>query len=157
MPHRYEYAKADADAVQLLAEVIALGFGSPSLSSDATIVAVTYQSPLTAQQESALAACVAAHAPNPNNPILRLHAAAAARVQDAISESALRDRAVVLAALDEINVLRSWIEGFKAAVAAAGTLAALKTAVAELPSLPERSATAARNAVVSKINSGGAD
>lgn len=50
------------------------------------------------------------------------------------------DKAKTMLALlaAENNALRSWLTQFKAVVAAAGSLAALKTGVAGLPALPQR-------------------
>ncbi len=66
-------------------------------------------------------------------------------------------RAVLFTTIDALNVLREWDVSFQAAVAAATTLADLKTRVAALPSLADITAAAAKAAVVSKINSGAAD
>jgi hypothetical protein len=60
--------------------------------------------------------------------------------------------AVVVLTVDELNVLRDWLTQFKAAVAAAGTLAALKTSVAALPALPERTFAQVRTAIRGKID-----
>lgn len=62
--------------------------------------------------------------------------------------------ALALTALDELNLLRDWITQYKAAVAAAGTLAALKTSVAAMPNLPQRTRPQLMNAVKSKIIDG---
>jgi hypothetical protein len=72
-------------------------------------------------------------------------------------ESAQRDRAVVLVALDEVNDLRAWVTQFKAAVAAASSLADLKSRVAALPNLPQRERDQAKGAVATKIAAGGSD
>lgn len=61
------------------------------------------------------------------------------------------ERAEVLVLIDEVNSLRAWIESFKAAVAAASTLADLKTRVAALSAMPARTAAQARTAVVNKL------
>jgi hypothetical protein len=61
-------------------------------------------------------------------------------------------RAVVAAAVGEINTLREWIVSFQAAVAGAATLAALKTAVAALPALPDRTAAQVRTAIRNGID-----
>lgn len=52
-----------------------------------------------------------------------------------------------LTAMDEINLLRSWITGFKTQVAAATTLADLKTRVAALPNVPQRTADQLKSAM----------
>lgn len=61
----------------------------------------------------------------------------------------LRAQALVL--IDEINNLRQWIESFKTATAAATSLADLKTRVAGLSSMPNRTPTQARTAIVNKL------
>jgi hypothetical protein len=66
-------------------------------------------------------------------------------------------RAVVLTALDEVNILRDWVTQFKAATAGAATLAAFKTAVAGLPSLNQRTPAQAKNALSARINTADAD
>lgn len=83
--------------------------------------------------------------------------AAAAGFVDALDAQHKLDRAMLLVVLDENNALRQWIMAFKAAVAAAGTLAALKTSVAALPNLPDRDASQIRPAVKAKLNNGDAD
>jgi hypothetical protein len=66
-------------------------------------------------------------------------------------------RAVMLVAVDELNILRQWLTSFKAAVAAATSLADLQTRVAALPATPDRTPTQAVNAITNKINSGTVD
>ena len=63
-------------------------------------------------------------------------------------------RAVAAIMVDEINSLRDWITDFKAAVAAASSLADLKTRVAALPNLPDRTLQQAKNAFIAKIQGG---
>ncbi len=63
-------------------------------------------------------------------------------------------RAVVALAIDEINTLRQWIVAFKAATAAATSLANLQTRVAALPDLPDRTLAQAKTAFINKVNSG---
>jgi hypothetical protein len=65
---------------------------------------------------------------------------------------ALRAEAAVL--VDEINLLRQWLVSFKAATAAATSLADFKARVAALANLPDRTLTQAKNAIVAKIDSG---
>lgn len=55
-------------------------------------------------------------------------------------------RALAKLMLDEINNLRQWITSFKAAVAAAGSLTALKNNVAALPNTPDRTLAQAKTA-----------
>lgn len=66
-------------------------------------------------------------------------------------------RSVLLVAVDEINNLRQWLTSFKAAVAAATTLADLKTRVAALPNTPDRTPAQAKAAILNKMGSGDAD
>ncbi len=63
-------------------------------------------------------------------------------------------RAVAAIMVDEINALREWIVSFKAQVAAASSLADLKTRVAGLPDLPDRTLAQAKAAFISKVNAG---
>ncbi len=63
-------------------------------------------------------------------------------------------RAVAGLVVDEINTLRQWIVAFKAATAAATSLANLQTRVAALPDLPDRTLAQAKSAFISKVNSG---
>ena len=58
---------------------------------------------------------------------------------------------------DEINVLRGWLDQFKADVAAATNLADLKTSVAAQPSLPDRTLAQLRTAIDNKIDGGTVD
>ena len=97
---------------------------------------------------------VSDHAP-PVQPTLQEQAVVA--FNDPQIPSRVVDRAIVLAAIDEINLLRTWITDFKVAVAGAASLAALKTAVAALPAVPQRTAVQAKSAIEDKIESGGAD
>ncbi len=63
-------------------------------------------------------------------------------------------RAVAAIMVDEINLLREWIVAFKAATAAATSLANLQTRVAALPDLPDRTLAQARSAFIARVNSG---
>jgi hypothetical protein len=62
-------------------------------------------------------------------------------------------KGLALTMLDEINLCRGWLAQYKAAVAAAGTLAALKTSVAALPDMPTRTAAQLKAAVLAKARS----
>jgi hypothetical protein len=66
-------------------------------------------------------------------------------------------RATVGIMVDEINVLREWLTSFQAAVAAAATLAALKTSVAALTALPDRTLAQAKTALGAKLDTGVVD
>lgn len=56
-------------------------------------------------------------------------------------------RSVALAALDELNAIRSWLVSFKAAVATAASLSQLKESVALLPDTPDRTRLQLRNVI----------
>lgn len=99
-----------------------------------------------------------------SNPIPPTPAQLTARVRSAgitvlsaQSEYSILQRAVADVIKDEINILRQWEMSFKAAVAASGTLAALKTNVAALPNLPDRNLGQLRTAITDRINSGAVD
>ena len=62
-------------------------------------------------------------------------------------------RAVALADIDGQNILRDWLTSFVAAVAAATSLADLKTRVAALPALPDITPTQAKAAIKAKFGS----
>lgn len=63
-------------------------------------------------------------------------------------------RAVANIMVEEINAVREWTVSLKAAVAAATTLADLKTRVAALPDLPDRTLAQAKTAFINAINGG---
>jgi hypothetical protein len=69
-------------------------------------------------------------------------------------------RAMLLTLVDEVNLLRQRLAAQDAVVAAATTLANLKTGWATMASarpVPDRTPAQAKNAIASKLNSGGAD
>lgn len=66
-------------------------------------------------------------------------------------------RAIITVLLNEINSLRQWIVAFKAATAASTSLANLKTGVAALPNMPDRTLPQARTAITTAINAGTVD
>ena len=66
-------------------------------------------------------------------------------------------KAIVLLLIDELNDLRGWLVDFKAEVAAASNLADLKTRVAGLPNMTDRTSAQARTAIRGKIDNGSAD
>lgn len=63
-------------------------------------------------------------------------------------------KAVAQVMINEINSIRDWVTSFKAAVAAATSLANLQSRVAALSDLPDRTASQARTAIQSAITSG---
>lgn len=93
----------------------------------------------------------------PNQTNLKQRIDAISTLLNAQDERAKLERAVLLTIIDENNVTRQWITGFKAAVAAAASLADLKTRVAALPDMPDRTVQQAKTAVQNKINSGASD
>ena len=62
------------------------------------------------------------------------------------------ERAFAELVKDEFNALRDWLTSFKAAVAGAGTLAALKTSVAALPNTPARTTAQLKTALVNAVD-----
>lgn len=76
---------------------------------------------------------------------------------DQLSPEGVRLRAALLLTLDEINNLRQWIDAFKAQVALASNLTDLKTKVASLPSMPDRTTNQVKTAIKGKIDAGSAD
>ncbi|HYE78135.1 MAG TPA: hypothetical protein VEI97_09120 [bacterium] len=67
-------------------------------------------------------------------------------------------RAVASVLLDELNVLRKWTRDFKIEVAAANSLADLKSRVANnLPTLSDRDRTQARTAVRARLDDASVD
>lgn len=67
------------------------------------------------------------------------------------------ERALTSILVDEFNTLRSWLRDYKAAVAVASTLADLKTRVAALPNMPDRTLAQLRTAIENRIDSGDVD
>src|SRR3989344_1034291 len=63
-------------------------------------------------------------------------------------------RALVLLLLDELNTLRAWTVSFKGEVAGATSLADLKTRVATLSTLSDRTIAQVKTAFTNKINNG---
>ena len=72
-------------------------------------------------------------------------------VEQNLDEYERRMKAVVLVLVDEINLLRGWIAGFKAAVAASTSLADLKTRVAATAAMPDRTGAQAKTAIANKV------
>jgi hypothetical protein len=72
------------------------------------------------------------------------------RAQFEVDNWPIVTKAIVLALIDELNLLREWIVAFKAQTAAATSLANLQTRVAALPDLPDRTVPQAIAAVRAK-------
>lgn len=66
-------------------------------------------------------------------------------------------RAIADMVISELNNIRQWIAAFKVEVAAATNLADLKTRVAGLPNMPDRTLAQARTAYKNSINAGAVD
>ena len=87
---------------------------------------------------------------------LQHRAIAKALLSDPIEHAKLL-RALAEITKDEINLLRQWLVSFKAQVAAATTLADLKTRVATLPAMPDRTLAQLKTAMESRLDSGTVD
>jgi hypothetical protein len=128
--------------------------------ADGTVVRLDYRQGVTAAQQASGDSLVMALDLSPAGLALadttRLRELAKT-LFDATDERGKRDRAIALTAIDAINTLRGWLTSFKAAVAAAATLADLKARVAALPNLPDLQPADARNAVRSRLDSGSVD
>jgi len=70
---------------------------------------------------------------------------------------AMAVRALALLVLDNVNEKSTWVNGLKTAVAAANTLAQLKTGVAALPTLTTPTAAQLKAGIQAKIAGGQAD
>ena len=72
------------------------------------------------------------------------------RAQDVVDKMPIFEKALLLSIIDELNRRRAWDAGLAAAVAAATSLADLKTRVALLPAAPDITVQAAIQAVRDK-------
>lgn len=81
----------------------------------------------------------------------------AKNVIDATDRNGIYWRAVALILIDEINNIRQWTGSFKAQVALASSLADLKTRVATLPNMPDRTLQQFKTAYTNKIDNGNAN
>lgn len=89
---------------------------------------------------------------------VQARAAAAILIDTDKSDKLKLLRATAGLTIDELNVIRQWITDFKVQVAAATTLADLKTRVAGItPNLPARTQAQAITAIKSKVNAGTVD
>lgn len=127
------------------------GFGF----SNGEIVAVTTQD-LTAQEKADI---VAGFLALPDSPVKanELKRNAAKEVLDRPGPFNTVHRATLELMAQEINILRAWLSRFKSEVAAATTLADLKTRVAGMPSTPARTKAQIANAVKAEVDAGNAD
>ena len=79
--------------------------------------------------------------------------AEAKKVIDELRADGLVQRAAMKLTMDELNIMRALWMSFKAEVAAASTLANLKTRVAALPDTPDRTITQLKTAIKNEIDS----
>jgi hypothetical protein len=114
-------------------------------------------------ETTAIDAAVAAHVPvveaERRAPLDNLAARVTAKeaITTKLTSDAKLARALVSVLIDELNDARAWITSFKAEVAAATTLADLKTRVASLPAMPARTLAQAKTAIANKIDGGSVD
>jgi hypothetical protein len=157
---RYSFTKSPRDDEQLHVEIAALalpGFQGVCSAVGGSTVEVVFADALTAGQETTLGNTVAAHSPAANALLLRLRARAKQMLDEEVDSLYKLTRALALVTMDEVNIVRDWLTDFKAEVAAATSLADLKTRVAALASLPDRTASQLKNAIKAKLDSGDAD
>jgi hypothetical protein len=152
---KYTYTKAGAALDQLQGEITAAGITVSYLLGSGDQVEVYTPVDLTAGEQITLANVVAAH--TPPTALEHLRAQAKRLLDENASEQFKLTRAVVLVAMDEVNLLRQWVTDFKAQVALATSLADLKTRVAGLDNLPQRTAAQAKTAVRNRIDTADAD
>lgn len=153
-------ASVQMNGDQLAAQLdTALGFTGTrvTVGITPTLVIVSHPS-LTSANDAAVNSAIAAYVfdalYDSRTPAKNSIAAASASNAPALN-LVLRATASVL--VDEINALRQWNTGMAACVAGAATLAALKTCVATLPALPDRTLSQAATAIQNKITAGSAD
>lgn len=151
----YTYSKPKAEVGLLAQEMREAGIPLECClgPDEAGAVTVVTTVALSANQLATVQTIVDLH-PASVLPRLRLSASNLFSKQ---SDQQLLLRSVALVACDEINLLRSWVSQFKAAVAASTSLADLKARVANLPDLPQRTPAQAKAAVVQKNTTGEAD
>lgn len=154
---RYPFTLASYNPDQLDSEVRGLGLtGYACLVTSGTTVECLFESTLSSADYTTLYNKVAAHVPDPAWQTTVNRGVAQGQFQ--LAEPAyMLVRAVVLSSLSEINLLRDWLTQFREAVAAAASLADLKSRVAALPAMPQRTAAQAKSSVVSNLTSGAAD
>lgn len=105
----------------------------------------------------AIAAIDATNATTAANAVLPANRTSAKGISDSTAFEGIQWRAIALVTLDELNNLRQWLASFKTEVAAATTLADLKTRVGTLPAMPDRTITQVKTAYKNKIDAGTAD
>lgn len=141
------------EQAELTDQLVDAGLPVDGLRSDGSIV---WQGAPTPAQESAAAAIVAAFVPADADVLsLRRLARAALLAETGVLVQALRG--VALAAMDEVNVLRQRDRDRAADVAAATSLADLKTRWAARAALADRTPAQVRAAVADRAGTTDAD
>jgi len=115
----------------------------------------TQTKPTLAEVQAAQSACQTAL--TPSGLLAKQRATAISEFQSATDAGVKRDRAIMLILLDELNILRQRDRDRSADVAAATSLADLKTRWAGRSSLTDRTVDQAKTAFQAKIDSGAAD
>lgn len=126
------------------------GFGDPAASGEAVLA-----DNATQQQQTDAAAVITAH--DAAASALTVLRGEAKSILTTAGGAGKLQRAVAAVLVDEINSLRQWLASFKAEVAAATSLADLKTRVAGLPNMPDRTLAQAKTAIENKLDSGTVD
>lgn len=155
---RYQYSKTVRDTDQLHSELLASGLpGFTGVLTSGDNLFIEFTNPLTNAQQTTLNNLITAHIPDKNFTRSKLIERTKDRFTEIEDEGTKTDRSIALTAMDEINLLRDWITQFKLAVANAGTLAALKTNVAALPNLPQRTPAQVKAAVINRMDTTDSD
>jgi hypothetical protein len=159
---RYNYLLGSFNEAELHAALAALSPPLPGflgVGSAAGGVQVVCADVLAASDKTRLDAVVLAYAPAADYLTQRLRAVAQALLSD--PQSAMKAlRAVMGLVVDEVNILRARLRDQDAAVAAATTLADLKSrwaATAAASPMPARTDAQAKTAAISRIVSGSVD
>lgn len=146
------------NSITRLHEAIAAVCPIFGVSGDESLVRIDYDPSATAGQKAAAEAALAAFdwsAAAEDAWGVQRDKTLASSLMDAVSPDVLAIiiRALALLTMDELNVLRAWIASFKAEVAAATSLADLKTRVAALPATPQRTKAQIFPALQSRVAS----
>lgn len=148
-----------ADDCTVTAAIISIRPGagwSMSNNDPSTLVWVSTQTqPTLLEIQNVVDACNLANTPVQKN--LKARSDAINDLLTSTDDRAKEVRAILMTLFDENNNNREWIQAFKGQVALATSLADLKTRVATLPDMPDRTVQQAQTAVQSKINSGASD
>lgn len=158
---RYQFVLALRDETQLRSELLALvpalpGFDGAIFGSGVNLFVDTTVD-LSPADLTRLTNAVAAHAPNPAFVLAALHARASNYFDVTRDEAYVTMRAIVLALLKEVNILRQRDRDRTTDIAASTSLANLQTRWAARPPLADRTAAQAKQAVRDSIAAGEAD